>query len=98
MKVFIVIFSNYILTTHPSITFPPSSLPFPLIPYLSPSISYHFNFQNLIIYFLCIGTCLHVCVCTTCLPSGGGQKREPDLLAMELQIVVTFHVCAGNQT
>lgn len=42
---------------------------------------------------------MHVCLCTTCL-SGAyrGQKRASDLLGLQLQMVVSCHMGAGNQT
>jgi hypothetical protein len=43
--------------------------------------------------------CLHVCLCIMFV-SGvhRGQKRVSDLLELELEIVASCHVGAGNQT
>jgi hypothetical protein len=41
---------------------------------------------------------LHVCLCAICMPSSTqGQKRESDPLGLELQMVLSFHMGAGNQ-
>lgn len=40
---------------------------------------------------------LHVCLCTIYVPNAlGGQKRVSDNPEVELQIVVSHHVGAGN--
>jgi hypothetical protein len=43
-----------------------------------------------------------MCACVPCaclvVPSEGGQKKELDLLELELQMFVNHHVGAGNQT
>lgn len=46
-----------------------------------------------------MSVCLHVYLCTTCGPGAQGtQKRASDRLKLKLQMVVTHHVGAGNQT
>jgi hypothetical protein len=40
-------------------------------------------------------SCLHVCLCATCVPGAcGGQKEVSDLLKLQLQTIVNHHVCA----
>jgi hypothetical protein len=39
--------------------------------------------------------CLHVCAACVC-STYRGQKRALDPLELELQMVVSHHVCAGN--
>lgn len=44
---------------------------------------------------MCMSVCLHVCVCTICVPSArGGQKNVPNPLDLELEVCVS----AGNWT
>ena len=41
--------------------------------------------------------CLHVCLCTMCMPGARGvQKRVLGTLELKLQAVVSCHVDAGN--
>lgn len=41
---------------------------------------------------MCMGICLHICLCIVCLPSDtGGQKMEMDPLRMEALMVVSHH-------
>ena len=41
--------------------------------------------------------CLHACLCATCMPGAhGGQEKDP--LELELQMLVSHHVGARNQT
>ena len=49
---------------------------------------------------MCItGICVHICLCTSCVFGAcGGQKRALDALELELQMVVSHHMGAGNQT
>lgn len=47
-------------------------------------------------YVVCL-FCLHICVPHACSVQGG-QKRSLDPLELELQMIVTCHVCAGSQT
>jgi hypothetical protein len=43
--------------------------------------------------------CLYVCIHTTCMSGAcGGQKQKPGPLEMELQMIVSHHVGARNQT
>lgn len=43
---------------------------------------------------MCIVFCLHDCLCVTCmLGACGGHKWASDLLAIELQTVVSYHWC-----
>ena len=43
--------------------------------------------------------CLHISICTMCVPGAyGSQKRALDLLELKLQMVVNYHVSAGNRT
>jgi hypothetical protein len=51
-------------------------------------------------FILCVWLfCLHVCLCTTCMPCAcRGQKRASDPLEVELKTVGRHHVGAGNQT
>ena len=52
-----------------------------------------FNFKQ---YFMHIGV-LPACMCVTCVSDVcGNQKREQDPLELELQMVVSCHVRAGN--
>ena len=48
------------------------------------------------IYLMHVGICQHVCVCITCVPAAHtGQKKAPDSLEPELQMV-THYVDAEN--
>lgn len=41
----------------------------------------------------------HICMGTIGIPGGsGGQKKAPDPLKLELWMIVSHHVDAGNQT
>ena len=45
---------------------------------------------------VCVSVCL--CLCTICIPAAQrGQKRASDSLKLELQMVVSHHMGAGNQ-
>ena len=48
---------------------------------------------------MCVNVfCLHVCLCTACMPGiGRGQKRASDPLELELEMVVGLHESAGNR-
>lgn len=58
-------------------------------------------FQNLFsfflkerpIYFMCMTTCLYVCLCTMYVPSTHGGPRS---LRLELHMVISNHVGVGN--
>jgi hypothetical protein len=40
--------------------------------------------------------CLHICLCTVCVPGAhGSQRRVSDPLELELQFVVSCHVVLG---
>lgn len=42
---------------------------------------------------------LHMCQSTVCMPGGhGDQRRVPDLLELELELIVSLSVDGGNQT
>lgn len=47
---------------------------------------------------MCMGFCLHVCLCITCMPEALGGQKSIRSLGMELQLVVRYHVGVGNQT
>lgn len=49
---------------------------------------------------MCMGAfCMHVCLCAMCVPGTYKcQKRAPDPLELELQIVVSHQVGAGDKT
>lgn len=47
---------------------------------------------------MCMCKFLHVYMWTTCLSGTLGQKRELDLLELELQAVVRYHMDAGIET
>ena len=40
--------------------------------------------------------CLNVCLCTSCMPARGGQRRMANALGSELQMAVSCPVGAGN--
>jgi hypothetical protein len=69
------------------------------------NIVFRFNFlivlcvKNFLDLISCVWVfCLHPCLCTTCMPETvRGQKRESDPLDLGLQMIVSRHVCAGNQ-
>lgn len=42
--------------------------------------------------------CLYTCMCTTCIQFSQKPKRESDTLELTLQMVISHHVCAKNQT
>jgi hypothetical protein len=49
-------------------------------------------------FYLCIGVfCLHVCMCTMCMPGACDQKKVPDPLELELWMVVSHHLSSGNK-
>jgi len=48
---------------------------------------------------LCISVCLHICLCTICVPGAGslrGQRRALDFLELELWKVVCHLVGVGS--
>lgn len=55
---------------------------------------------NLIFFILCVCVfCLYVCLCSMLLfGSPRGQKRAQDRLELELWVVVSLHLGAGNET
>lgn len=59
-----------------------------------------FNFWgiNYLYLILCmLMFCIHVSVCTTCVPSTQWNEwRALDLLELKLQMVVNHHTVAGN--
>ena len=40
--------------------------------------------------------CLHVCLCTTCIPGACGDQRRCSIPAMEFQMVLSCHVAVGD--
>lgn len=42
--------------------------------------------------------CMHVCVPNTYLVPVGGHKSMPDSMNLELQMIMSNHVSAGNKT
>jgi hypothetical protein len=54
---------------------------------------------DLFIYFICMNFCLHMCMCTTCMPGGTqvGQKKavgpSPETV---ITVVISEHLGAGN--
>lgn len=49
--------------------------------------------------FKCMSVCLHEHMCTAFMPgTGRGQKRALHPLVLELQVIVSLHVGARNQT
>ena len=52
------------------------------------------------LYVVCEGvSCLYECVGTMCVPGAcGGRRRAMGLLELELRVVVSLHVGAGNPT
>jgi hypothetical protein len=62
-----------------------------------PPLACFFFFFLRLIYFMCMGVCLHVCLCTTCTPgSHRDQKRVSDLLELHLRTILSLHVDVGN--
>ena len=58
-----------------------------------------YNSSKQFIPFYCMCEFLHVYIWTMCTPGTlGGEKRELDLLELELQAVVRYHMGAGNGT
>jgi hypothetical protein len=58
-----------------------------------------YTFLKDVFYFMCV-IVLPACMQsrTMCVPDAcGGQKRMPNPLELELQVVVSHHVGAGNQ-
>lgn len=47
--------------------------------------------------FMCMSACLHVCMCTTCVPGARGHKVL-DPMELELQTTVSYYVGLGNKT
>lgn len=48
---------------------------------------------------MCIGVCLRVYMCTTCvLDASADQKKGLNSLGLELQMLVNQHVSVRNQT
>jgi hypothetical protein len=46
---------------------------------------------------MCKSSCLHVFTCTTCVSGAcGAQKRPPDSLKLELQMIVSCHEGTGK--
>ena len=44
------------------------------------------------LFLFCIGVCAYMCVCAPfAFSAGGGQKRAPDPLKLESQMVVSHH-------
>jgi hypothetical protein len=55
-------------------------------------------FLNLFLFYVCEVFCLHVSLCTMCMPGAcGGQKRASDL-ELELQRVASHHMGGMIQT
>lgn len=53
----------------------------------------HYIFKKMIYYFMYVGSCLHVCLCTKCVP--GDRKPEKGVRfseLLQLKKVVGFHV------
>ena len=56
-------------------------------------------FLEISFYFMCMNVCLHVCMCTTCVPGAQSSlKRMPYPLELELHIVISHHVSAGSNS
>lgn len=70
-------------------------------PYINPNLR-NLTLRNLFLFqiVLCMWTfCLFVYMCTMCVPSAqGGQKRVLDTLGLELCVIVSYYVDAGNWT
>lgn len=47
---------------------------------------------------MCTNVCLHVCMCTVCVPRTQDQKRVSEAQELELQMFVHHHVDTGTQT
>lgn len=45
---------------------------------------------------MCMCVCLHVCLCASCMPAHGRQRRMANALGSELQMAVSCPVGAGN--
>lgn len=74
-------------------------------PYLEPSLQHtYFHSLKSFIIILCVRVlCLVVCLGTVCMPSAlgvliGGQKDISDAPELDLQMVGSQHVGAGNRT
>jgi hypothetical protein len=60
--------------------------------------SLHCQFYCLYLFYVYGCFWLHICLCAMYMPGAkGGQKRAPDPLELEFQMVVTYHVGARNQ-
>lgn len=62
----------------------------------------HWSTFILLVYikfnFMCILTCLHVCVCSMYEPGAqGGQKSVSDLQELEKQIAVSSYMVLGTE-
>jgi hypothetical protein len=58
-------------------------------------LRFFFNFMCM----FCLYTCMCLCMCTVCVPATfRGQKRAPDVLQLELWMVVGCQGGAKNQT
>lgn len=55
--------------------------------------------ECLTVFFVCMSSCLHTRVCIMYVSCAfGGQKRSSGTLEMELRMIVSHHMGAGNQT
>jgi hypothetical protein len=53
--------------------------------------------KDFLFYYMWMVFCLHVCLCTMCVPCAHkGQKRASDPLELDFQTVVSHHMGAGN--
>lgn len=65
---------------------------------IEPSRTLFFQIYFLVCVCVCV-FCLHVCVCTMGMSDAhGGEQRALALLELDLQMVVSCHVGAGNRT
>lgn len=59
---------------------------------------HHLHFFDIFIFILCARMfCLYVCKCTLVMQSRQRPEEALDLLELELGIVVSHHIAAGNQ-
>lgn len=57
----------------------------------------YYQYYIFFIIFMCMNVCLHVCKCTPCRAKPAEIRRECQiLLELELQMVISCHVDAGN--